>query len=518
MKKIYIYLIALLSGAIGVLAFSPFDYWPLAYISILGLLFVGHNPVKKTALLASFLWGIGFFTVGINWIHVSIYEFGGAPLILSYALVLLLAAYLSLYPLLFTYIIQRFKIKSFILFPIIWTLVEWLRANLFTGFPWLQFGYSQIDSPFSGIAPIFGVEGVTFFVVWMSTLLFAFLNYLVHKPKNKFLIAIPAILFFLLLMIGAYTKQLIFIKNATQDKALKVALLQGNIPQQLKWDPAHFTNTIYTYKAMIAENLDKADLIILPEAALPSSETNLQPFLDFLQKTAIKHHSEIMIGSLYFNRKQGRIFNSIIDLGNSQQPYSIATPNRYNKHHLVPFGEYVPLEKLLRPLGSIFNLPMSAFQSGAEIQPNLLAKGYHFAPAICYEIIFGSQLQKNIRKNTDFIITLSNDAWFGNSIGPWQHLQMARMRALELGKPLIRATNNGITVLTNGYGEIIAQAPQFVETTLLGTSTPTIGRTPYSVLGNKPLYFLILLILIFNGLATLIHKQLYKMATTKEQH
>lgn len=512
MKNSYAYLIALLSGAIGVFAFSPFNFWPLAYLSVLGLLFVTQLPNQKTALKSSFLWGMGFFTFGINWIHISIYQFGGVPLALSYVLVLCLATYLALYPLLFSYILRKFRIQSFMLFPIIWTLVEWLRANLFSGFPWLQFGYSQIDSPFAGIAPIFGVEGLTFFVIWISAIAFNLIKHLAYSHSPKWRLIMPSTLLILLTSLGAYSQHLHFVQPNKNAEPLRVALLQGNTPQQLKWNPAYFRQTVNTYSDLIAKNIKQAKLIVLPEAAFPLDEKRLQPLLQSIQTLASQQGAEVLIGSLYFNAKQGKIYNSIIDLGNPTYPYTLNTSNRYNKHHLVPFGEYVPLENLLRPLGTIFDLPMSAFQSGPKVQPNLFAKNHHFAPAICYEIIFGSQLQQNIQKNTDFIITLSNDTWFGNSIGPWQHFQMARMRALELGKPLIRATNNGITALVDGYGKVQKQIPQFIESTLQGDIRPTIGHTPYAVLGNKPLYLLMLLSLIFNALGAFIKYQLAKLA------
>ena len=266
---------------------------------------------------------------------------------------------------------------------------------------------------------------------------------------------------------------------------------------------------------MVAQHLGKTDLIILPEAALPALENQLQPFFQGLQRVAERSNTEVMVGSIFLDENTDKLLNSIVVTGNAQQPYDLATANRYNKHHLVPFGEYVPLENILRPLGSVFNLPMSAFQSGELVQPPLMAKARSFLPAICYEIIFGDQLQKNLRPDTDFLLTLSNDAWFGTSIGPWQHLQMARMRALELGKPLIRATNTGISVFVDAKGKILAQAPQFEETTLSYNIAPTTGKTPYAVLGDKPLYWLSAVLFAIHFFGRWLKGKLLKLASAR---
>lgn len=506
-----IYLIAILSGICGVFAFSPFDYWALAYVSLIGLIFITQTQRFSTALLGTFLWAMGFFAFGINWLNVSIHQFGGASLTVSYLLVALLAAYLSLYPLLFTYLIRRFKVQSAVIFASVWTLTEFLRGWVFTGFPWLQFGYTQIDSPFAGLAPIFGVSGLTFFTVWASAVIFKLISVsatTVTTVTTKWKIAG----FYTLsgLIVGAlsvYTSSLNFVK-ATETRALTVTLLQGNIAQNLKWDPNYFYTTLSIYQHLIEQNLADTELLILPESALPALENRIAPFFTSLDQVARTQHREVMVGTVYRDDISGKLLNSIMVAGNTQFPYRLDTTNRYNKHHLVPFGEYVPLENLLRPLNSVFNLPMSAFDRGDAVQPSLRAKNHYFMPAICYEIIFGEQLRRNLKPETDYIVTLSNDAWFGDSIGPWQHLQMARMRALELGKPVIRATNTGISVFIDAKGRILAQAPQFVETTLRYKIAPTEGNTPYALWGDWPLYSLSLIFMLSHGLMNGLRRRL----------
>ncbi|MDO5054956.1 MAG: apolipoprotein N-acyltransferase [Pasteurella oralis] len=506
-KHIWVYLIAIISGAMGVFAFSPFDYWGFAYIALLGLIFVVKTAEKRTALWGAFWWGVAFFTFGVNWLHVSIHHFGGTPLVVSYLLVVILSAYLALYPVLFAYLVRRFQVNSVAIYPVIWTFTEFLRGWIFTGFPWLQFGYSQIDSPFAHLAPLFGVTGVTFFVMWVSAIIFSIITALLHRPRKLNVALINVVLLVVVSSLSAYTSQINYVKQV-KEKGLKVTLAQGNVEQNLKWDPDYLYKTLDIYHKLIARHLGKTDVIILPESALPVLENRIQPFFKGLQELAYQSGTEVIVGTVYQDEIQDKLFNSIVTLGNKTQSYSLDTANRYNKHHLVPFGEYVPLEMILRPLGNVFNLPMSAFQAGDEVQSPLQVKNQHFTAAICYEIILGEQLRQNMQKETDFILTVSNDAWFGDSIGPWQHLQMARMRALELGKPVIRATNTGISVFIDEQGKIVAQAPQFVETTLTYHVSPTEGKTPYSVLGNLPIYALSLLLLLMRGFNVLIRRRL----------
>ncbi|TNG92287.1 apolipoprotein N-acyltransferase [Pasteurellaceae bacterium USgator11] len=513
---------ALILGASGVLAFSPFDYWPMAYVSVIGLLFFATQSSRKTALYTSYFWALGFFAFGINWIHVSINLFGGVPLILSYLAVLLLAAYLSLYPLLFTYLIQRFQIKSAVVFAILWTFTEFLRGWVMTGFPWLQFGYSQIDSPFYGIAPLFGVQGLTFFVVWIAALLMNSIKAGLNRTDRTLALTASSLLMVLGLAFAAFysggkisadssAKQ-----SSSSAKALTITLVQGNIEQNLKWDPNYFSNTINIYQQLIALHLGKSDLIILPEASIPTLENQVQPLLQNWQAAARNSGSELIVGTVYHDESQDRFYNSAIVLGDPHNPYQLTSTNRYNKHHLVPFGEYVPLESLLRPLGSMFNLPMSNFKQGEYLQAPLTAKGVKLATAICYEIVLGNQLQQNLANaNSDVILTISNDAWFGDSIGPWQHFQMARMRALENGKAVIRATNTGITAFIGNQGQVLQQAPQFEATTLTTELKLETIATPYSVFGDKPLYLLSLVLLVFNILTALLRRKLQQLAALK---
>lgn len=479
-----------ITGGIGVFAYSPFDYWWVSILSASGLIWLATLPMRATALSGVFVWAVSYFAIGVNWVHVSMIQFGGVPEFVSYLAVLLLASYLALYPLLFAYLVQRFHLRNGWVLAAVWTGTEYLRGTVFTGFPWLQFGYSLIDSPFSGIAPIFGVEGLTFWIIAVSGYVVRITRDFAQKGFN------PTACFGLCgLLLAAFLSQfLTWVKVDGQQTPKSISLIQANIEQRMKWDPNHFESTLNTYGRLIGEELGKHALIILPESAIPAHEQEIMPLLTQWHTDAEKAGTELIIGTLYQNHRG--LFNSAVVLGNPVQPYRPDTPLRFNKHHLVPFGEYVPFGNLLDWLREVFVLPTNLSQ-GAFIQSPLLAGKRRFNMAICYEIVFGHQVQQNQQAApADYLLTISNDAWFGDSIGPWQHFQMARMRALEIGKPLIRATNTGITAFVDAYGQVEKQAPQF-ETTVLNHQVRSYqGETPFVKMGQWGIYGFSLLILL----------------------
>lgn len=478
--------VAALIGAMTTLAFAPFQFWPLAIISPTLLLLLIHNKSAKQSMAIGYAWGLGQFITGISWVQVSIDNFGGMPKLASLTLMALLIGYLALYSGLFAWFLNKLvpqnnRYRYILAAPALWLICDWLRGYIMTGFPWLLLGYSQIDSPLGNFAPIGGVDLVTLSVMTIAgTISHTLIN------REWRLLIIPGVIF----MTGFGLNAAHWVKPDFSNTT-KIALVQGNIPQALKWLPKQRWPTIIKYMDLTRENWD-ADIIVWPEAAIPAFEYEIPSFLQNLDSAARLNNSTVITGIV--NRDKNKVFyNSILTLGvTANGPYKYDMDLRYHKHHLLPFGEFVPFEDLLRPLAPLFNLPMSSFTAGSLVQNNLDANGHQLAPALCYEIIFNEQVRKNITDNTDFILTLSNDAWFGHSIGPLQHMEIARMRALELGKPVIRATNNGITAVTDYRGKVIKKLPQFETGVLRAEIQPSLGHTPFFFVGTWPLYIWVL--------------------------
>ncbi|MFW7524895.1 apolipoprotein N-acyltransferase [Vibrio ostreicida] len=483
-------LAAVFVGALTTLAFAPYQLWPLAILSPAILLLLLQNQTTKRALWIGYAWGIGQFATGISWVHISIDNFGGLPKIASVFLMALLVGYLAIFSGGFAWCLNRYfpnanRTRLLLAAPALWLILDWLRGWFMTGFPWLWLGYSQIESPLANFAPIGGVELLTLLAIFCAgSIVYAILY------RHWLTLMIPVVIFS-----AGYGLTSANWVSPDSNRTTKLALIQGNVNQAKKWLPQERWPTIMKYTDLTRENWD-ADIIIWPEAAIPALEIEIPSYLSNLDSAAKINNSAVITGVVN-QAKDRQFYNSILTIGQTPYgDYQFDMSQRYHKHHLLPFGEFVPFETLLRPLAPIFNLPMSSFSRGEFIQQNIVANNRHLAPALCYEIIFNEQVRRNVTAETDFILTLSNDAWFGKSIGPLQHMEIARMRALELGKPVIRSTNNGVTAITDYKGKIIAQAPQFEIAVLRADIMSTTGQTPYHRVGSWPLYIWVVVSLL----------------------
>lgn len=484
----------LLAGLLNTLAYAPYDLGLLVFITLLLLLLDVENRSWRHGAVSGFIYGLGWFGGGISWVHVSIEQFGGLPLAASLALVSVLIAYLALFPALAMAMLLRFSPSPRywpLAFPVFWLISEGLRGTLLSGFPWLSLGYAQMTSPLGVFAPVIGEVGITFIIC----LVVALLRQLLQGVDRRGSIA------GLLLIVGTtgILSSVEWIQSSGETK--KVALVQGNIEQQMRWAPEEEWPTQLKYRDLTRPHYD-ADLLIWPEAAIPTLEPSALDDLNYLDNVLATHSTAMISGIIDYNFETRAIYNALIVLGLKEQDdtrghYRYPHANRYYKHHLLPIGEFVPFEDILRPIAPLFDLPMSSFSRGDARQTNLRANGINVVPAICYEIIFPRLLRQNIRHDSDFILTVSNDAWFGASIGPLQHLQIAQMRALEFGRPLLRATNNGVTAIIDEKGRIDARLPQFVAGVLTAEVALVTGQTPYLRFGDWPLWLFSSVGLIF---------------------
>lgn len=474
-------------------AFAPYSWTmlPLLTLAILALT-LSTATSKRQAAWYGFAYGVGWFATGVSWVHVSIATFGGMPLIASLSIMALLVLYLALYPLLagvlFHLLQQRAPALTALSFAASWTLAENLRSWMLTGFPWLSLGYSQTESWYGPWASLVGENGITFILA-----LTAALPVMLWREQRWQQLSSdkPALLQTAVVVLFAAFSPMLSSGVSATGQVQSVALVQGNIKQELRWDPEQALPTMKKYMDLTKPVLSNR-LIIWPEAGVPQLEPLAQGYLINLDMQAQEQNTAVVTGILDAKRN-GDAYNGMIVLG-QQDPkiptasYYYETRNRYQKHHLLPIGEFVPFESLLRDVAPFFDLPNSSFARGPWLQPNLVAKGYHLLPALCFEIAFPRQILANFTKQTDFILTVSNDAWFGDSHGPWQHLQIAQMRALEFGRPVLRATNNGVTAVIDANGKIRQQLPQFADAVLTDDVPLYQGQTFYSQLGDWPLY------------------------------
>ena len=472
-------LISLAAGVVTVGGFAPFNLYPLAVVGLAILFWQWHHATSARAgFLSGFAFGLGLFSAGVSWIYISLHQFGGMAAWLAALATFLFCAFLALFPAsagaLFVYFRRR-PAALLWLAPALWMLQEWIRGWIFTGFPWLAIGYSQVpNSPIAGYAPLVGAYGVSYLVALLASLLVWGVAH--RRARRPLAWSIAGIV----VLLGTGWALRIPEWTTPTGSPTSVALVQGNIAQEMKWRPEKTAQTLARYAELVAAH--PAQLIVLPETALPLFEDELPvPYREMLVQIGRQNGGDIIAG-LPTGSPQGAYYNSVLSFG-------AAPTQAYHKFHLVPFGEYIPMKPLWGWIIEVLHIPLSDFARGSPTQRPLQVGGQAVAMNICYEDVFGEEIIRQLPA-ASVLANVSNVAWFGDSLAPWQHGQISQMRALESGRMMLRATNTGLTALIDNKGVMLAHLPLFREGVLRGTVVGYSGSTPYVRWGNAPVLIL----------------------------
>lgn len=464
-----------LLGLVATLGFAPYGHWYLSLLALALLLALAARATPRRALLLGWLYGLAHFLSGIYWVYISTHVYGGAPAWLGALLTFALAAYLALYPALVLGLSARLGLlhapAGWLGVPALWVLLELVRGRVvFAGLPWLSLGEIAIDTPLARLAPLFGVHGMS-----AALALAAFALYRLgveHDARRRVLAAavLAAPLAALLLpRPSAWTE--------VDGAAVPVALVQSNIRQDEKWLPAMRFEALARHWRL-TQQAWPAELVVWPEVALTQPYHQIKDdFLADLDRQAASRGATVLVGILVFEGEAH--YNSIVALG--------AARGRYDKRHLVPFGEYFPIPAFLRPVMDVLETPYSDFAFGAADQPLLRVDNHAVEASICFEDVFGDEIRRRAR-DAAFLVNVTNDAWFADSSAPHQHLQFSRLRAMENGRWMLRAANTGISALIDPDGAIVARARQFEMEVVRGEVEPRRGLTPYQRWGDLPLW------------------------------
>lgn len=491
-------LLAMLAGASTVFAFAPYGWWMLQIVALALLFLLAlHASTPRSAFLLG--WGFAFaaLAAGTHWLYVSMHDYGHMPGVIAALAVLLLAAGLALLyggALAFAHGLARGRsaaVAALLLLPACWMLADWLRAWIFTGFPWLATGYAHSDSPLAGYAPVIGVFGMG----WLAAVMAATIA-LSLAARRPYRLALALLV--LLPAAGQLLKGMDW--TTPHGKPISVRLLQGNVPQDMKFSREQLDASLSLYQRMIREQ--PADLIVTPETALPMLATQLPPgYLDQLAQFSRDSGSRLLIG-LPWSSAPGIYLNSVIGIAHGE-----LAAYRYDKHHLVPFGEFIPPGA--RWFVDLMQMPLGDFGRGDLVQPPFRVKDQSVLPNICYEDLFGEEIAAQLAAAANrgtpvasMLLNLSNIAWFGDTIALPQHLQVSRLRSLETGRPMLRATNTGATAVIDARGQVTALLPPFTQGTLAAQVQGMQGLTPYIRFGNSlpvGLALLMLLAVWLNG-------------------
>ncbi len=488
------YLLALFLGSTMPLAFAPFHYWWVSIIAITGLIYLWQtSTLKKQSFLTGLYFGLGYFGMGIHWVFYSLHDFGSAtPFVAGLITVLLIvwqALYIGLLGFVYQYVKNNFSESvAYLLLPLLWFGMEWLKGIVLTGFPWLSVGYSFIDAPFASFAPWIGSYGLGAAGISLSLVLWLFVSK--TWRTNRIVIVILGSIFVVLSVLA--NKQ----QTTAMDQSLTVTQIQGNIAQEIKWQADKRQEIFNVYWQQTANYWD-SDLIVWPETAVPGrSELIEESVLLPMSMIAAENETNILFGVVISDLAKSRYFNSMLMVGEHQ--------GLYHKRHLVPFGEFMPFRSILNFVNEFIRIPMSDMQAGDSQQQLMSVNGIKLGVSICYEDVFSRDINQDL-PDANILINTSNDAWFGDSLAPHQHLQIAQMRALETGRPMVRSTNTGITAFIDHKGKIIQKTRQFEVAAITRKVTGRTGQTFFVRI--QPYQGFIVLMLAF----ILLSKQLIRI-------
>lgn len=477
-------MLSFLVGSMTMLSFAPVGWYPLALLLVVPLLYTFYRSAPRRAAIIGFCYGAGLFLTGTYWLYVSIHVFGKAPLALAIFLMIALVILMACYYAAAGWLIARLAGGRLWLFvavaPSAWVSLEWLRGWFLSGFPWMTLGYAQVDSPLAGFAPVLGIFGVSLMLMLSAS---AATMLLTGPPRTRAVLAVIALLPW---VAGSLLATVEWTHPA--GTPVRTTIVQGGVSQDRKWLPEQFGPTVRLYSEALAAH-SASDLVLWPEVAIPSVLDRIEPTVKVLEAVASRQRTTLLFGILESDPDDGRIFNSVVAIDGDQRQV-------YRKRHLVPFGEYFPVPDFVRSWMRMMNLPYSDISPGEAVQPLLqMEDGNRLSVAICYEDAYAAE-QLYALPEASILVNVSNDAWFGDSIAPHQHLQIARMRALETGRMLLRGTNTGISAIIGPRGEVRTRARQFSVTALHGEVEPRRGATPYVTVGDAPVLGVALLLVL----------------------
>lgn len=458
------------------LAFAPFAWWPIAVLSPAALFALIRGLPPRRAAWTGAAFGGGLFAFGTYWLYTSLHVFGLVPVWLTVLLQWALIALMSAFSAALCYAANRLWLKpgpsrDWLVLPALWVLLEWVRGWALSGFPWLSLGYAFIDSPLAGWAPLLGVYGVT----WAAAVAAVAVSvvFAPHGNGSARFIALAALT--AVFLVPTLASRHAWTRAAGEP--IPVAAVQGAVSQDSKWQRKNREATMARY-AHLTTQAWGARLIVWPESALPALANNISAYLANLRTMGIAHDTDFVIGLVNYEPETRRYFNGLLVIASTGESW-------YYKRHLVPFGEYFPVPSFIRSWMRLMSLPYDDISAGSARQAVLSAAGQKLGLTICYEDAFGSE-QREVLRDATLLINITNNAWFGDSTAPHQHLQISRMRALEAGRYLVRATNDGITAAIDPRGKVVTQLPQFQQAVMHVDVRPMTGLTPFARCGNYP--------------------------------